>query len=204
MRSGPPSSSVPRWPEIICARPAKVSAVTCQVCATPPHSAAGSAQTAGIRRCRRECPAARPAGRRPPAHSVSTGEIRVASPSRCTVTVSVSAGMRRDDALDVLERLRSAAPPIATMRSLASSPARAAAPSGSTSPMTGQGDRPSDGHEQAGEQHHREQEIRDRPGGDDDGARAHRLFVEGLAGYPARARPRRTTSSGRSWPCIFT
>ena len=42
IRSGPPSSSVPRVPEIIWARPVKVSCVMVQVCVTPPRRAAGT------------------------------------------------------------------------------------------------------------------------------------------------------------------
>ncbi len=53
MRSGPPSSSVPRLPEIICHRPPTVCASTSQVCETPGNDGRPRRQPVQFGRMRR-------------------------------------------------------------------------------------------------------------------------------------------------------
>ena len=86
-----------------------------------------------------------------------------------------------------VERRAPGWPAIASIRSLACSPAFAAAVPGITPPTTGRVTGMPIAGEQQAEQHHGQQEIRDRPGRDDDGALPDHLFVKRAPGDPGGA-----------------
>ncbi len=93
--------------------------------------------------------------------------------------------MRRDDVLDILEACgRRAADGHDAVVGLESGAGGSGV--GDHLASDRKGDRPSRGGEQGREQHHREQEVRDRPGSHDQGTCAHPLLVEGSSRNPAR------------------